>query len=39
MKIANKKIRKRDVKRALLFSVYAVSALAMIIWTVAPAFK
>jgi hypothetical protein len=36
MKIANTKIRRRQVKKAVLISIYALSALAMVFWTVAP---
>lgn len=30
------KVRRRHVKKAVLISIYALSAFAMLIWTVAP---
>lgn len=38
MKIANKKIRRKHVKKALIIGVYAFTALGMVVWTVAPGF-
>jgi hypothetical protein len=38
MKIGNHKIRKRHVKKAFMVTVYAITAIGMVAWTVFPSF-